>query len=503
MKVVNSQEMKELDKKTIEELGIPSLVLMERASLGVFDVIKNKYPYILNSNQKALIVAGTGNNGADGLVVARLLYSKGKKVEVILIGDRSRCTNENTLQLNILNKLGIKSEIYNENTIKEKINQYDLIVDAIFGVGITRNLEEPYKTLIDILNSSNSIKIAVDLPSGINADNGKIMGTALKVNESVTFAFLKKGLVSEQALEYVGNVTVIDIGIPNFYGKEIKTKYITKDFINDIKPQKRIKSSYKNTFGRVCLFGGSKYMSGAITLAIKSSLKSGVGLVNAIVPTEIHNIVASQVPCAMVADIEQKDNFIDISNSVVFGTGTGINDYSKDLLFYLMNKVKSPLLLDADALNILSENIDLLEQREYLTILTPHIGEMSRLTKISSNEIQKDKFKVAEDFSNKYKNTILVLKGANSIIAYQGNIYINSTGNPILSKGGSGDILSGIIGGLLAQKIEPLNAVILGVYIHGLSGDCASKDIHESTSTAMDIVEYINQAFIEIDIVKS
>jgi hydroxyethylthiazole kinase-like uncharacterized protein yjeF len=496
MKVVNSQEMKSLDKKTIEELGIPSLVLMERASMGVYDIIKEKYNHILNSEKKALVIAGTGNNGADGLVVARLLFFYGKNVEVVLVGDSSKSTSENILQLSILNKLGVKYYNYNINELNNILKDIDIIIDAIFGVGLTRNLEGPYLTLVENLNTSKALKIAVDLPSGINADNGQIMGTALKVDESVTFAFLKRGLLSEQSLEYVGNVSVIDIGIPNNYANNIDVQYITPDFINNIKPSSRTKSSYKNTFGRVLLFGGSKYMSGAISLAIQSSLKSGVGLVNAIVPQDIHSIVASQVPCAMVADIDQKDNFIDISDSVVFGTGTGINDYSKKLLFSLMEKVDKPLLLDADALNILSENIELLEKRTNLTIITPHIGEMSRLIKISSKEIQKDKFKIAENFTKKYTNTILVLKGAKTIVAYQGKLYINSTGNPILAKGGSGDILSGLIGGLLAQKIEPLNAVILGVYLHGLAGDCAAKDISENTSTAIDIVNYINNAFL-------
>ncbi|GIW22485.1 MAG: bifunctional NAD(P)H-hydrate repair enzyme [Candidatus Sericytochromatia bacterium] len=493
MKIVNSSQIKLLDKKTIEEFGIPSLVLMERAGLEVFKILQKKYYF-----NKILILCGTGNNGGDGLVLARLFHSINKKVTIVLIGDNNKRTQENRHQLDLVKKLSINILDYTNDL---DFNNYDLIIDSIFGVGLTRNLEGEYFEIINKANNSNSFKVAIDIPSGINADNGKILGIAFKANVTITFALPKIAHYSDQCLDYIGELHIVDIGIPEFYYENINTNLVDENFIKNIFNFERKKNSHKGTFGRHLLIGGSIGLTGAINLAIKASLISGTGLVYGIVPNEIYNILASQIPSAMIYPINDKKIYeiIENSNCISIGNGFGNNTENIKLLEYLIENYKNPLIIDADAINHISKNIETLKNRKYLTIITPHVGELSRLINVSINEIQQDRIKAISNFSNIFNNNfILVLKGAKTIISDSNNIYINSTGSPSLARGGSGDILSGIIGSMICQNNNILNSVILSVYIHGLVGEIISNKINDINIIPENIIDYIPLAFNKI-----
>lgn len=301
----------------------------------------------------------------------------------------------------------------------------------------------------------------------------------------------------DQALEYVGKVTVIDIGIPAMYAKALKINYVNKDLIKSLFLAKRSLSSFKNHFGRVLLIGGSKNMSGAIVLATKSALKSGAGLVEVMVDEEIHKIVAMQVPTAMVSTYSKEHliNNLNTYDTIVVGPGLGQSLKIIEIITYLLLHYEKTIVFDADAINLLAKDTNLLNNTKAKVILTPHIGEMSRLLKVTTKEIQLDRLKAVNDFINEFPKTTLILKGAKSIIANEHEIYINSTGNPILARGGSGDILSGLIGGLACQKLEPLRSAILGVYLHGLAGDLALKDFNEHSIITEELIDYISSAF--------
>ncbi len=353
------------------------------------------------------------------------------------------------------------------------------------------------------VNNMNGVKIALDIPTGINGDNGQIMKIAFKADYTFTFGFYKTGLFMDSSIDYVGNVVLVDIGIPDFFADEVKTNYLTEEKILSL-IKKRPKSSYKNMFGNVLIIGGSENMSGAIAISTKASLRSGVGLVNVLVEKNIHSIISPQVPSAMVnyyndfEDFIIKFNSLVKPNSIAFGMGCGKNNDKKKILEFLILNFEGNLLIDADGLNLLSENMDLLKQRKFNTIITPHLGEFSRLVNKDKNEINKNKLDVLKNFMEDKNNLVCVLKGGKSIISNGDEIYINSTGNPIFARGGSGDILSGLIAGLLAYN-NPFESALLGTYIHGLAGDLAINEFSEISILPEEIIDYISKAFFYLE----
>lgn len=309
----------------------------------------------------------------------------------------------------------------------------------------------------------------------------------------------------DQAIDYVGKIYCVDIGIPYFYANDIRTEFVDNQIIREIYPKPRIKNSFKNKYGKSLFIGGSIGMSGAIVLSAKSSLKSGLGLCSILVEKEIHNIVASQIPTAMVNyhefNLDQNlKNIINSFDSIIFGPGIDKNNiFNENILKYIINEYDKNLIIDADGLNILSKNIDIMLNPKAKIIITPHPGEFSRLINVSSKEIQSDRIKYVKEFCNKYPKITLVLKGVKSIIANNEKIYINNTGNPILSRGGSGDILSGIIGAFSSQNINNFDSCVLSNYIHGLASDIALKDNSEHSIITEELIEYISKAFVEIE----
>jgi hydroxyethylthiazole kinase-like uncharacterized protein yjeF len=505
MKILNREQVQSIESETINILGLDSLILMERAGLETFYFIKNNLSKNIQYNKHILIVVGIGNNGGDGLVLARLLHLSNIDVKVVLIGEDNKRSIENLKQLSLVKKLNINIYEYEHKLFNSLLENSCLIVDSVFGIGLKRDIQNNYLSLINQINNSNLTKLSLDIPSGIDSDSGKILGICIKSNFTITYGFNKIGLYMDQAIDYVGKIYCVDIGIPYFYANDIRTEFVDNQIIREIYPKPRIKNSFKNKYGKSLFIGGSIGMSGAIVLSAKSSLKSGLGLCSILVEKEIHNIVASQIPTAMVNyhefNLDQNlKNIINSFDSIIFGPGIDKNNiFNENILKYIINEYDKNLIIDADGLNILSKNIDIMLNPKAKIIITPHPGEFSRLINVSSKEIQSDRIKYVKEFCNKYPKITLVLKGVKSIIANNEKIYINNTGNPILSRGGSGDILSGIIGAFSSQNINNFDSCVLSNYIHGLASDIALKDNSEHSIITEELIEYISKAFVEIE----
>lgn len=513
MYLVTAKEMREIDKGTIEKIGIPSEVLMENAGIAVANRIKD----LLNKKlcSKVIILSGTGNNGGDGFVVARHLGNAGYDVETWLIGDRDKLSRESEIHLNSLINSGYKVEIFQEkmfDILKEQMSNTDVIVDALVGIGVNGPLRNPKKEIIDFANTLNKFKVAIDIPSGVNCDTGQIENSAFLAKITVTFAFPKLGLLLYPGVDYVGELIVEDISIPPNIIEEafLLKKLITDKIVKNILPI-RAKNTHKGSYGHALIIGGSSDMPGAPTLAASAALRIGAGLVTVGIPKSLQAMVFSYLPESICKGLPEelsghlaqegieillsKDNKYD---AICYGIGVGLWKDGYSLLEKIINLSKTPLVIDADGLNALSNNLDILRGRDYPIILTPHPGEMSRLVKESVKNIEKNRVIVAQNLAREY-GVYVVLKGANTIIATpEGEIFINQIGGPELAKGGTGDVLSGMITGMVSQGIPIKESLIASVYLHGLAGLLVAKNSTNYSVLATDVIENIGPAIYQL-----
>lgn len=496
MKLVSSAQMRAIDDYAISDMGISSLTLMENAGNAVFEEIVKKTGNV--ESKKCIVLCGTGNNGGDGFVISRLLSENGAAVTAILMGSKDNLKTDAFNEYNKLTDKNIIEFFAKDNKIKEVDFDCDIIVDAVYGTGFNGELSLELSEFFSFINNINAFKVAVDLPSGVNCDNGQVSGECIKADMTVTFCLPKLCHFIYPAADYCGRIIVKDIGIPQkaVASQDIKAFLITDTYI-DANLTKRRKNSHKGTYGKVLAVCGSKNMTGAAYFAASSAIKTGAGLVTLCVPDSILKVMQVKLNEPIFLsypdcyDKDFTDNLLDEAlnkNDVcLFGCGSGVNYISEMILEKLLTSEK-PLVLDADALNILSKNPQLFDNIKIETVLTPHLAEFSRLSGLSIDEINSDKISAVLGFSNKY-NVITVLKGAYTIIAVpDGRIYINTTGNPGLSKGGSGDVLSGMIASFIAQKLNPLAAAICAVFLHGKAADIAAKRISEYGMTPTDLL---------------
>lgn len=512
MKVAIPSEMKMLDKKAIEQFEIPSVVLMENAALAVAKVCLKRLKKLKKNS--VLIVAGKGNNAGDGFAVARILYNKGIYVEVVLAEPIEKIQSDALIQLKIIENMGIG--IHTIENFSKKLKEFSFIIDALLGTGLEGEVREPICNVIDTINQSEKYIISIDIPSGISGKNGKILKIAVKANETVTFALPKLGLLLYPAVEYVGKLHIADISIPKKAVEEmhINQNMLTKKEAVQLLP-KRIPRSNKGTYGKLFIIAGSRNMTGAAVLACRSAYKIGAGLVYSCIPKKIMKVVQALVPAAVEVPLEEEYGkvcsyaFDDLeeklkkATAVVLGCGLGTGEEVTEFVIQVLENITCPIVLDADGLNAITKNIEIFDKMKITPIVTPHIGEMSRLIGKTTTEILDDIVSTAKEFAQKY-HVIIVLKDAHTIIASpEGQIFINTTGNEAMAKGGFGDVLSGIIGGLLAQGCEPFDAAVLGVYIHGLSGDIAAKKFgkysllpEELANTISDTIQYLEKSNI-------
>ena len=499
MKLFTAEQIRKADAYTIEHEPISSIDLMERAASRTFDYIIDNYD--TNCNYKILV--GPGNNGGDGLVIARLLAEKNINTEVYIIkitDDFSDDFNTNLVRLQEQNKVNI-TEI---NVVGQLANfeKTDIIIDAIFGSGLSRPIEGFIAEIIHKLNKINNKIISIDIPSGLfSEDNSNnIYDNILIASQTISFQFPKIAFLLPENHKYLGKVKIIPIGIHTEYVAKTETEYYYT-LKNNIQLKARNKYDHKGNYGHALLFAGGYGKSGAGILSSKSCLRSGVGLLSAFVPKSSYHIFQTVTPETMVYTYDDINNSVEIPDLTNFdtlgiGPGIGTNRLSLAIVSELITNFKKPMVIDADGLNILSENKHLFKHLPKNSILTPHPGEFKRLTKDYENDTEK--LSLLKNLAVK-NNIFVVLKGAHSIIATpNGEFYFNSTGNPGMATAGSGDVLTGIILSLLAQNYSSKDAAIFGTYIHGLAGDLAKDNFGEESLIASDIIDYLPKAFIDI-----
>lgn len=486
--LVTSEEMKRYDNNTIEKIGIPGMVLMERAALKVMELIREVNEARNTTDTGVLIMAGMGNNGGDGLALARLLAEQGYQVTVWCVGETSKSSLQWQQQREILRNFPVK--------ISSNVPQseYDILVDALFGVGLSREVTGSFLEAIRYFNQLPGYKIAVDIPSGLDADTGSVLGDAVKADVTVTFGFCKRGLVLYPGCEYAGKVITAEIGIgeQSFFW-ENPTMFYYDEPMKDLMP-KRIQNGNKGTFGKVLAIAGSMNMAGAAILAAKAAYRTGAGMVKVITPPENRVVIQETLPEALLGTMEDLETSLEWADVVLIGPGMGKGEDAYFCLHSILQKKEIPILIDADGLNLLAEHKELetlLSERTGETILTPHVGEFSRLTGETIPVLKTDLAAFGKQWSEKL-NAVIVLKDARTFICKGENpICVNLRGNSGMATAGSGDVLAGIIAGLWAQKKDAYEVACVGVSLHAAAGDEAAKRIGEYGLMAGDIIESI------------
>lgn len=483
MKVLGSAAMKEADRKTIEEIGMPGAVLMETAALRVVEFILSSRP----EAKRLVVLAGPGNNGGDGLAVARLLTIAGFSVSLWSTVKPGGYRGDAGINEQYLENISFQfHRILDQSALDrltEDLSRAELVIDALLGIGVDREVEGLLANIIDIINNSGLPVVAVDIPSGVNADSGAIMGCAVRADWTVTFAFPKPGLLSYPGAEKAGDIYVGQINIPSFLvGHETVDLLTAGQILNMLPP--RPKSAHKGNMGRVLVVAGSPGMSGAAVMAAESALMGGAGLVYLAAAQSLSPVLSARLVEVITIDLPEIEPGIISSASAkrvldkagtcdVLAVGPGL-DPGKETIGLLEKLIKNspvPLVLDAGALEALNGRMELLKEAKKTPVLTPHPGEMARLIGTSVQEVQLNRLELARGYARRW-NSILLLKGFNTIIADpDGKAAISPTGGPALATAGSGDLLTGLVSSFIAQGMTVENAARTGVFIHGLAGD--------------------------------
>lgn len=484
MKLADSKQIKEIDRLSSRKFGISSQIRMEVAGLKSYEIINREY-----APKNTLLIIGTGNNGGDGLVVARYLKLNKHKCSIFIVNTSKIKSKDFLDNFSIANRLGI--EIV-KNWKDVKLRKYDLIIDSIFGVGLNRSIVGNTKKIIDKLNKIKIPICSIDIPSGLNPDDGQIFSTCIVSDCTITFDFAKPGLLTDPGAKFSKKVFIVKLPTPDILAKNLNNHFIDESYFTNFFKTRDV-SSNKGTFGHVMIIGGSKNMSGAVALSALAAYKSGSGLVTLCVPKSISNTLKNKLPEAIILDIPDspdnqtmdeneflrslKDNIRKKPSAVVIGPGLGNRKGLLKVIKDSLSFFDCPIIIDADGLNLISKNLDILSKSKNKVIITPHPGEMSKLSRQSIKLVQENRIKTSKKLSSKMK-CISILKGFRTIISNpSGEIYINSSGNVGMATGGMGDALTGIIASFIGQGYSTINSSILGVFVHGKAGDrIASKD---------------------------
>ena len=501
MKIYTSRQVAEIDAYTIEHEPIASVDLMERAAEIIFTTIMDIYPH----GHRFLVFCGPGNNGGDGLAVARFLACQGKCIDFFLLYDKEKFSPDALVNYKRLEKAsGVAFHPVNGIEDLPEIGQDAIVVDAMFGSGLSRPLSGLPLEVVKYINSCQAKVVSIDTPSGLPGEDcsGFPPEGIIQATHTLTLQFPKLSFLFPENEQFVGAFHVLPIGLHPYALATTPTHY---HFVlaSDVQPlvPKRPAFGHKGTFGHLLLIAGSKGMMGSSVLASRAAYRTGAGLVTSHVPAGQGQIVQITVPEVLVSEDVDSLCFssnvnLNIYSTVAVGPGISTQPKARAALRQLLTEVKIPIILDADAINIISEERDLLEMLPPNTILTPHPKELSRLVGSWSNSFKR--LELQQAFAQKYK-VVLLCKGAFTTIALpDGDLLFNSTGNPGMATGGSGDVLTGIIGGLLAQGLTSANAAMLGVYLHGLAGDIAAAELGMQALTASDLVNYLSKAWLTI-----
>lgn len=499
MKISRVSEMRSLDRIAIEQFGIKEELLMENAGEALYFVLLQEFGI---KDKKFLVFCGIGNNGGDGLVIARKIHSNGGTVKVFILGDQSKYKGAAKINLDIVSRLPIEvRNVKSVEAIKTDVYHCDAIVDAIFGTGLTRDVGGLYRDVIELVNERSKMVFSADIPSGVNGDTGKIMGIAVKANCTVTFGLPKIGNLLFPGYDLCGKLYVTHISFPPTIYNTTAMKIETND---PVKLPPRDKNGHKGNFGQVLFIAGASSYFGAPYFAALSFLKAGGGYARLAAPESMTPFIANKgseivfVPQKQTRSgsisLENKSALLALSDKmdmVVLGPGLSLEEETQELVRALAAKINKPLLVDGDGLTALCALLDVIKERKAETILTPHLGEMSRITKTTVPELDANKMDILQRTA-KDLDAMIVLKGAHSLIGYPDErIFINMSGNPGMATAGAGDVLTGTIAAMFGLGLSLQNAVRMGVFIHGFSGNLAAEDIGEDGITAQDILDYL------------
>ena len=514
MRVLNTEQMREADRRTIDDIGIPSIVLMENAGRQAVAAMEAAYEDIATS--RVAVMCGRGNNGGDGFVVARTLIQRGVDASVFLLGSVAEVRGDARTNLEILGRIGMTVvEITNAQEWElhfSELSEVDLIVDAILGTGFRGRLTGFLETVVADLNSLGVPIVAIDLPTGVSADTASLDGPAVEASMTVTLAAPKIPLVFPPADTHAGDLVIADIGIPLPLLDDIEGQHLellTRDAMREIVPA-RAADSHKGDFGRVLIVAGSLGRTGAAHLAALGALKSGAGLVTVATPRSCLPVVAAMAPEYMTEPLDETaagtidyaavDRILDLTADIIaVGPGLGQSPATTAFVHALLERSGVPLVLDADALNAFAGDPDRLVGRdEVAVVITPHPGEMARLMKTTIEDVQRDRLRCAREFAASHKLHV-VLKGHRTVVAGpDGRTFVNLTGNAGMATGGTGDLLTGMIAAWFAQLLDAEAACKLAVYVHGTAGDLAEADEGEVSLTAGDMASRIGDALLEL-----
>ena len=510
MKIVTATQMQALDRRTITEARVPGLTLMERAGSGTADFIRNRFGPL--AGKRVTIVCGKGNNGGDGLVVARLLRQGRARVTVLLLAPAAELSRDAKAMYRRWLRVGGTSATKSFRSPEQTealLADSELIVDALLGTGLSTPVTGAYREAIRVMNEASSPIVSVDMPSGIHADDGALLGCAVRASATVTFGLPKLGLYVGGGIDHAGVIHVVDIGIPSAYVDEIdgRTFLITEDFVKAALPP-RTASSHKGTYGHAGILAGSVGKTGAAALAAKAALRIGAGLVTVGVPASVNDVLEAKLLEAMTvplpdtkartfsrAGFDRILGFIQARTAVAIGPGLSTNPETVEVVQSLMKHLDRPSVLDADALNALASRASLLTECKTPPILTPHPGEMARLeVGATSQSVNADRLGTARRFARE-RGVFVVLKGARTVVARpDGQLMVCPTGNPGMATAGTGDVLTGMLVGLLAQGVPSWEAACAATYLHGAAGDMAAGRLGFAGMIAGDLIEQIPYA---------
>ncbi len=507
MKIVTAKQMKRIDRRAIREFGIPGVALMENAASGVMNEMERFFDGLAGT--RVAVLCGKGNNGGDGLALARRLRSRGVPVRVALLSPAAAVSGEAKVNLSALQRTDVEL-IPNASarSLDELISWSDIVVDALLGVGLSSPLKGSYAAAVEKMNSSGRPIVSIDIPTGIDADTGGVLGNAVRADLTVTMALLKRGLVLSAGAAHAGVVRVVDIGIP---AEAVEKENVTLTLLDRASAwgllHPRDRDSHKGDFGHLMVIAGSLGKAGAAVMAAKGALRTGAGLVTVATPNSVVPIVQQALFEAMcIPAAESIDGTLGVGaetellragakmTACAIGPGLSTHPETVTAVRNLVPRLPVPLVIDADGLNALAGSLDILKKAAGPVIMTPHPGEMARLLGIPASQVQQDRIGAASGFARRY-NVTLVLKGAGTVVASpRGPVFINSSGNPGMATGGTGDVLTGMIGSLLAQGYPAEQAACLGVYLHGVAGDLAAEEKGEQGMIAGDLIERIPDA---------
>lgn len=503
MKILTCEQTRILEKNQVER-GSTYFQLMNNAGVQVGKTLISQLG--ADKRSTVAVLCGKGNNGGDGFVAAQYLHSQGIKAYALLVDSEPRTEDSiQAMEQAISNGVEVVRIWEYSQKVKDIITTADYVIDAIYGIGFKGSLSDNIKIIVDLVNSTHSKVLSVDLPSGVNCDTGAVGNTAFKADVTLSFSTLKPCHVLYPSMDYCGKTSVAQVGINK--GIIYDSKYLTETTdgsrLKGLMPKKDV-SANKGSTGTLTVACGSYGMMGAAQMCIQGALRSGAGLIKSVLPSNLYPVLASNIPQAVFLPYTSEDTeeilqkSMQKAKAVVAGCGLGSTSKAKEITEYIINNSEVPIVLDADSLNAIVDNIDILKKSKVPIVITPHPGEMAKLLDTTIDMIQNNRLTVATEFAKRY-NVIVVLKGAFTIVAHpKGKSVVNPTGNKGMAKAGSGDVLAGIIGSLISQGMSPFNAAVSGVYCHGYAGDLAEEQLGYISMQATDIIDMLPTCFKNI-----